>query len=208
LAALHQERADRSAIKANDADLLPKVDLQGQVMRRGRSTKWAFEQVGGARKTNDFTTAQSVGVNLSMPLYEGGAIRGKTRELREVAEQRRIAIETARRKVTQQLIEAWEAYSSAKANIQQYRTQVEANKVSLEGTRQEMLVGSKILLDVLNAQRELVSSQLNLVRAEQEYYQSAYNILALMGRLTVLNLKLKVKQYDPRVHYRDVRNSW
>lgn len=206
LAALHQERADRSAIKANDAELLPKVDLEGQVKRAGTNSR--INTAGGKFTNKDFTTSESVSVSLRMPLYEGGAIRGKSRELREVAEQRRIAIETARRKVTQQLVEAWETYLAAKANIQQYQTQVKANEVSLEGTRQEMLVGSKILLDVLNAQRELVSSQLNLVRAEQQYYQSAYNILALMGRLTALGLKLKVKRYDPQVHYRDVRNSW
>ncbi len=207
LKALHQEKADRSAIKANDAELLPKVDLEGQVNRRGKSTKNVFSNRDNS-KTNDFTTAQQVSVRLSVPLYEGGAIRGKSRELREVAEQRRINIETARRRVVQQLVEAWETYLAAKANVQQYNTQVKANEVGLEGTRQEMLVGSKILLDVLNAQRELVNSQLNLVRAEQNYYQSAYSILALMGRLNTLDMKLKVKRYDPRLHYHDVRNSF
>ncbi|MDF3033992.1 MAG: hypothetical protein K0R76_946 [Alphaproteobacteria bacterium] len=105
-------------------------------------------------------------------------------------------------------MEAWETHVSAKANVHSYQTQVKANEVSLEGTRQEMLVGSKILLDVLNAQRDLVTSQLNLVRAKKSYYESAYNILALMGRLNVLDMKLKVKRYDPQVHYHDVRNSW
>ncbi len=206
LAALHQEKADRSAIKSSDADLLPKVDLQGQISRTGRSTNY-YRQTGSS-KANDFTTAQQVSVNLRVPLYEGGAIRGKSRELREVAEQRRINIETVRREVVQKLVEAWETHASAKATVQQYKTQVRANEVSLEGTRQEMLVGSKILLDVLNSQRDLVNSQLNLVRAEQSYYQSAYNILALMGRLNAIDMKLKVKRYDPRVHYHDVRNSW
>jgi len=209
LTALHQEKADRSAIKANDAGLLPKVDLQGQISRTGVNTKRAVPtRSGGAVKTNDFTTAQSVSVNLTVPLYEAGGIRAKTRELRETAEKARLAIETARRKVTQQLVEAWETYIAAKANVQQYKAQVNANQVSLEGTRQEMLVGSKILLDVLNAQRELVNSQLNLVRAEQNYHQSAYSILALMGRLNAFDMKLKVKRYDPTVHYHDVRNSW
>lgn len=206
LQALHQEKADRSAIKMNDADLLPTVDLEGKVARSNKNARTNTAPL--VIPTNDFTTAQQVSVKLRVPLYEGGAIRGKSRELREVAEQRRINIETVRRKIIQQLVEAWETYLSAKANVQQYNTQVKANEVSLEGTRQEMLVGSKILLDVLNAQRDLVNSQLNLVRAEQNYYQSAYNVLALMGRLNVLDMKLKVKRYDPQVHYQDVRNSW
>jgi TolC family type I secretion outer membrane protein len=206
VAALHQEKADRSAIKISDAELLPTVDLTGKIARSSTNSNTKTRPFH--TPISDFKTAQQVAVNLKVPLYEGGAIRGRSRGLREVAEQRRINIETVRRKVTQQLVEAWETYVSAKANVHSYQTQVKANEVSLEGTRQEMLVGSKILLDVLNAQRDLVTSQLNLVRAKKSYYESAYNILALMGRLNVLDMKLKVKRYDPQVHYHDVRNSW
>jgi hypothetical protein len=54
----------------------------------------------------------------------------------------------------------------------------------------------------------LVQSQLNLVQAEQQYYQSAYDILANMGRLNAMDMKLKVKRYTEQAHYQDVRNSW
>lgn len=208
LAALHQEKADRSAIKENDADLLPRVDLTGQLSRQNLNSAYKLQTPSGPIKTTDLQTGQMVAVSVKVPVYEGGQIRGKSRELREVAEQRRIQIETARRKVIQQLVEAWETYLSAKANVVSYQTQVKSNEVSLEGTRQEMLVGSKILLDVLNAQRELVNSQLRLVQAEQTYYQNAYNVLAIMGRLNAMDMNLKVKKYDPKVHYHDVRNSW
>lgn len=209
LAVLYQERADRSAIKVNEADLLPKVDLTGAVERRNQNTSYAFPAQGSSTvRTKDFTTAQRVSVNLRVPIYEAGAIRGKTRELRENAEQRRIMIETKRREIIQRLVEAWETYLAAKANVKNYQTQVKSNEVSLEGTRQEMLVGSKILLDVLNEQQKLVQSQTNLVRAEQQYYESAYSVLANMGRLNALDMKLKVKRYNPEIHYRDVRNSW
>jgi outer membrane protein len=206
LAALHQEKADRSAIKESNADLLPKVDLQGRLTRTIQNQK---SYLTSSRIHNaDFTSSQAVSVNMRVPLYEGGSIRGRTRQLRETAEQNRIKIETARRKITQQLVEAWETYLAAKANVENYKIQVKSNETALEGTRQEMLVGSKILLDVLNAQQVLVNSQLNLVKAEQSYYQSAYSILANTGRLNALDLKLKVKRYDPRVHYHDVRNCW
>jgi len=206
LAALYQEKVDRQAIKVNDADLLPQVKLQASLSRQGQSTGTAYTV--GYTKTNDFTTAQKVLLNLRVPIYEAGGIRAKSRELREVAEQRRIMIETARRKIIQQLITAWETYTASKANVKNYEIQVKANEVALEGTRQEMLVGSKILLDVLNAQRLLVQSQLNLVQAEQQFYQAAYDILANMGRLNVMDMKLKVKRYNEQVHYQDVRNSW
>ena len=207
LTALYQEKVDRQAIKSSDAGLLPQIDLRAAVQRRSVSTGNKYVAINYA-KTNNLTTAQTVSVNLKVPIYEAGTIRGKSRELREIAEQRRIAIETARRKVIQQLVAAWETYLASKANIKNYQVQVKANEVALEGTRQEMLVGSKILLDVLNAQRLLVQSQLNLVQAEQQYYQASYDILANMGRLNVMDMKLKVKRYNEQVHYRDVRNSW
>ncbi|MBX9805535.1 MAG: TolC family outer membrane protein [Alphaproteobacteria bacterium] len=207
LTAIYQEKADRTNIKVNDADLLPKLDLQADVQRQGVNTLQNVTRLGKT-KTNDFTTGQSVLVNLSVPLYEAGATRAKTREFREIAEQRRINIETVRRRIIQELVRAWESHFAAKANVKSYETQVRSLEVSLEGTRQEMLVGSKILLDVLNEQQKLVQSQTNLVRAEQNYYQTAYTVIALMGRLNALDLKLKVKRYNPEVHYRDVRNSW
>lgn len=206
LTALYQEKVDRNAIKSSDADLLPQVKFQAVVNRQSQNTGTAYSY--GYNKTNDSTTSQKVLLNLRVPIYEAGAIRGKSRELREIAEQRRIMIETARRKVVQQLVAAWETYTAAKANIKSYEVQVKSNEVSLEGTRQEMLVGSKILLDVLNAQRALVQSQLNLVQAEQQFYQAAFDILANMGRLNSMDLKLKVKRYNTQVHYQDVRNSW
>ncbi len=208
LTVVYQERADRQAIKSSDADLLPKVDLQASVGRQATNNKTRLAASNTNVQFNDFVTAQKIAVVLKTPLYEGGEFRARTRGLREAAEQRRIMIETARRKVIQQLVAAWELYTSSKANVKSYETQVKANEVALEGTRQEMLVGSKILLDVLNAQRLLVQSQLNLVQAEQQFYQAAYDILANMGRLNAMDMKLKVKRYNTQVHYQDVRNSW
>lgn len=209
MAAIFQEKADRNAIKIKDADLLPKVDLQGSVGRTGANTRYIYSSnlAGQSYKSYDFTTAQSVSLNLRVPLVDTN-LRSISRQSREDAEQSRIAIETKRREIIDKLVEVWETYLSAKANVKSYEAQVKANEVSLEGTRQETLVGSKIVLDVLNAQRALVNSQLNLVRAEQNYYQAAYAVLAGMGKLNGFDMKLKVKRYDPKVHYQDVRNSW
>lgn len=205
--ALFQEKADRNNIKVNDADLLPKVDFSASSKRTGSSTRNQIPSAGSI-KYNDFATVHNVSVSLTVPIYEQGATRSKGRELRETAEYRRIQIETMRRKVIEELVQAWETYLSAKASVKNYQAQVAANEVALEGTRQELLVGSKILLDVLNAQQQLVTAQQNLVNEEQRYYQAAFTVLAQMGRLTALDMKLQVKRYDPQVHYQDVKYSF
>jgi outer membrane protein len=207
--ALFQEKADRNNIKVNDADLLPKVDLQASSERQGISSRTNYPPgVIANSRTYDFSTVHTVSVNLTVPIYEQGKIRAQGRELRETAEFRRIQIETKRRRVIEELIQAWETYLSAKASVRNYQGQVKANEVALEGTRQELLVGSKILLDVLNAQQQLVNAQQNLVNEEQRYYQAAFTVLAQMGRLTALDMKLQVKRYDPQVHYQDVKYSF
>jgi len=207
--AIFQEKADRNNIKVSDADLLPKVDLQASSMRRGNSINARYpDGTQFTPKVYDFSTTHTVSVNLTAPIYEAGATRAKGRELREVAESRRIQIETTRRRIIEELAQAWESYLAAKASVKNYQEQVKANEVALEGTRQELLVGSKILLDVLNAQQQLVTAQQNLVDEEQRYYQAAFTVLAQMGRLTALDMKLQVKRYDPQVHYQDVKYSF
>jgi outer membrane protein TolC len=104
------------------------------------------------------------------------------------------------------LVESWQNYLAAKANKESFKKQVEANKVSLEGTMEEMRVGTKILLDVLNAQSELLKAQLSLVRAEETYLLEGFKLLSHMGILTAKGLKLKVPYHDPDVHYNSTKN--
>ena len=120
----------------------------------------------------------------------GGQGALKTREAAHAANQKKIAIETARRQLIEQIQSTWKTYNSAKGNINFYADQVKANLVALDGTRQELRLGSKILLDVLNAQGRLVEAQLNLSKAESQLYQSAYQLEAFMGRLTCEEIKL------------------
>lgn len=211
-AALFESDAARHAIDQARAGLLPKLDLQGSLNRSYTKTRTDYQNLtlGTEPSQNSYnrTTQQSVALTLSVPIYEAGFVRSQIRQAHAMSEQKRVAVETARRQIVEQLIQAWENYLASKANIENYRSQVKSNKISLEGTRQEMLVGSKILLDVLNAQSKLLEAQLNLVSAERAFYLAGFQLLGAMGLLTAKTLGLKVNYYDPETYYNDVRNSW
>ena len=96
---------------------------------------------------------------------------------------------------------------AAKANIENFKKQVQASEVSLDGTKQEMEVGSKILLDVLNAQSELLNAQLQLVKAEKDYFLGGYRLMAAMGQLNGKYLKLNLEQFNPQAHFQQVRRQ-
>lgn len=207
--AMNDETAARHAVDVRESDLLPKLDLIGNSSaRRDRNknrldgTQFEFNR----NPLNDRTVGHSLQVQLTVPLYEAGLTRSQRRQATETAEQARIGIERMRREAMEQGTQAWNRFKSADANVEFYRTQVKASQVSLEGTQEELEVGSKILLDVLNAINQLVEAQQALVQAEREYYLSAYQLLYFMGDLTARGQHLKVDYYDPKEHYNATKN--
>ena len=125
----------------------------------------------------------------------------------QVASQRRIEIEVARRAVVENVTKAWEVLQAASAQITALRDAVRAAEIALEGVTQEAAVGSRTTLDVLDAEQELFDSQVDLVRAERDEIIASYALAATTGRLTATLLGLPVRIYDVRRNYDAVRDK-
>ena len=74
--------------------------------------------------------------------------------------------------------------------------------------RQEEKVGQRTLLDVLNAELELVNSEVQLERTRRNLVVAAYSVLSAIGRLDSQSLGTVSDVYDPEVHYEEVRRKW
>lgn len=178
-------------------ELLPELELNA-----GYST--AFE---GSAEQGHIDTAD-VTLNLTVPIYQQGAVYSRLREARQnaaeqtftVDEQRRVAVETASR--------AWEALQTARARVDSIETQIEANVVALEGVQREASVGSRTVLDVLDAEQELLDARVSHVRARRDEIVAVYEVKSSLGQLTARDLELPVTLHDPREHYREVRGKW
>ena len=127
---------------------------------------------------------------------------------KQLANQRRLEIDATRRIVEENAIRAWEAYQTARAQIVSITAEVAANRIALEGVRQEQAVGARTVLDLLDAEQELLDSEVNLVRAQRNDLVAGYAELATMGRMTAADLKLPVEVYDPVSDYEAIRNKW
>ena len=88
------------------------------------------------------------------------------------------------------------------------RTQVEANQVALTGVREEERVGQRTILEVLNAEQELLNSQVSLETTRRDLTVAHYALLSSIGRLTVYQLRLNVAAYQPQDHLDNVRHKW
>ena len=86
---------------------------------------------------------------------------------------------------------------------------VKANELALEGVRAENSVGTRTILDVLDAEQELLNSQVLLVTARRDAYVAGFQLLNAMGQAEAQDLGLDGGPlYDPLGNYRRVANDW
>ncbi|MFO1069602.1 MAG: TolC family outer membrane protein [Geminicoccaceae bacterium] len=182
--------AARDNVDVAFANLLPSVDLQGEV---------GYEDE--PRRGVEWQEAASIGVTLTVPLYQGGSEYSLVRQNRETAQQRRSELESANRSVQATVSTAWEQLLAAQAAVTSLEAEVRANQIAFEGVYQEQQVGLRTVIDVLDAQQDLFQSQVNLVRAQAAEVTQSYQLRAATGNLTVVDLGLAVEPYNPEAYY-------
>ena len=150
-------------------------------------------------------TSTGIGVQARVPLYQGGLVGGRVRQSQAVQSQfmeRGIAVERA---VVANTRSAFSRYQAAQQAIASNQTAVEANTLALEGTRAEQSVGTRNVLDVLNAEQELLNSQVALVSARRDAYVAGFALLNAMGQAEAKDLNLDGGTlYDPTANYKRV----
>ena len=197
ISARYNEQAAEHAVRTAFGLLLPTVNLVGALDRSDETS---------ARNTDSRNA--SLTAQLNVPLYQSGSVHSQVREAKERRSQARVDVEVAERDVTEQVTQAWEVLVSSRSQIAARQEEVRANQIALEGVRQEAEVGSRTTLDVLDAEQELLDSQVALVVAERDEYVAGFQLLAAIGGLTAQRLDLPVTLYDPAVHLDRVRNKW
>jgi outer membrane protein len=145
---------------------------------------------------------------VSMPLYEGGETQARVRAAKHTHVARLQEIEQARSESNALAITAWSRLNAARAQMQSDKVGVDAARTALEGTREEERVGQRTLLDVLNAEQELLDAEVQQVVTKREVIVASFTLLAAIGRLNADELKLTNSVYDPEVHYEEVQRKW
>ncbi len=88
-------------------------------------------------------------------------------------------------------------------------TAVDAATLSLEGVRAENSVGNRTILDILNAEQELLQARVRLVTARRNAYVAGFSLLAAMGKAEARDLGLDGGPlYEPETNYNRVRGKW
>ena len=205
LAAVYQEEASLYAVEQIMGELLPTATLEAQYQQR-----FGFLNTpdipGDSSLEGEFTTTVTGRVNV--PLYQGGGVAARIRQAKETDNQLKKEVEDARLRVHADVISNWGILQSSGPAIASAQAAVAANKIALTGVREEEKVGQRTTLDVLDATRELLNSQIGLVSALRDRVVAEYSLYAAMGRMDAQTLGLPVPYYDPIEHYDMVKNKW
>nr|WP_244523175.1 TolC family outer membrane protein [Aquamicrobium aerolatum] len=191
------------SVKVAEGAMLPQVSAQA-----GISTGFRDSNLPGVTGGYSRTDSAAVGLNLTVPIYQGGRASAQVRQAKESLGQTRIQVDVTRDQVRQAVTSYWTSYISTQQVISAQRELVSAAQLALNGVIEERNVGQRTTLDVLNAQADVISAQINLAVAERDLVAASYAILSAIGRLSPERLGLSVASYNPREHYDAVKDKW
>ena len=174
LAARYTRDAAKFQLQQARGERLPEINLEA-----------GFSDRFDDRATIEEQRTASVRLRASMPLYQGGALRSRIRQAEAVLHQRELEIVAAQNLAQSQVRSNWAAMGAARAQITAAKAQIKAAKQALSGLKNEEAVGQRTVLDVLNAEQELLNARVVLQRARGDHIIARFRLLAAMGRLTV-----------------------
>lgn len=158
--------------------------------------------------TPNSTSGATVGARITIPLFQGGRPAAQERQAQARASAALEQVIGTERQVVAQTRSAYSTWRAANALIESSQAAVDAATLSLEGVRAENSVGNRTILDILDAQQELLRSQVALVTARRNAYVAGFSLLSAMGRAEARDLGLEEygPLYDPVANYERVRD--
>ncbi len=121
-----------------------------------------------------------------IPLFSGGAVKAQVNSAKLQREQARRRIDAFETQVRAQVAQSWYGYDAATRSIEASRRQVEAAEIAYEGAKEELAVGVRTTLDVLDQEQQLFEARLALVGAERDAYVAAHQLLRAIGGLDTI----------------------
>jgi outer membrane protein len=144
-----------------------------------------------------------------VPIFQGGLPAARIRQAQAQQGQVLEQVVGTERAVVQAARAAFAIYEAAQRSIQSQTVAVQANQLALEGNRAEQSVGTRTIIEVLNAEQELLSSQVARVSAKRDAYVAGFQLLNAMGQAQAEALGLDGGPlYDPLGNYRRVAGNW
>jgi outer membrane protein len=134
------------------------------------------------------SNAANIGLQLNMPLYQGGLVSSQVRQAVANQEKARQEVEAAAREASQQARQAWLNVNSGVAQVKALEQALTSVKAQLDSTKLGQEVGVRTFLDVLNAEQQVLAARRDLASARYSYLLASLSLKAAVGTLSPADL--------------------
>ena len=175
--AAHGVRMAEQELRKRRAGDSVSVDLVAQA---------GFDRLGGRGEFGSASNRNAnamVGVQVNIPLYDGGMSRAQASEGARLLDKAQAQLEQAREQVAEQVRAAWLGWQAGEARVAALQGGLKASAARLDATRTGRELGDRTLMDVLNAENDHARATLALAEARTSQVQQRLRLAALADRL-------------------------
>lgn len=171
----HGVDAARYDVERNRAGFMPQVQLYASHSENDSSSD---------NTVNQKYRTDSVGVQVSMPIYSGGGVAASTRQAAARYGQAKYELDAQVGSIMNDLRKQFNQCISSQAKLRAYELAVKSATTQVEATRQSVLAGQRVNVDVLNAEQQLYAAQRDLAEAKYTYIKAWISLLGDSGTLS------------------------
>ncbi|MFJ3001700.1 TolC family outer membrane protein [Serratia liquefaciens] len=184
-ASRHGVDAAKYEVERNRAGFMPQVQLYASHSENDSSSD---------NTVNQKYRTDSIGVQVSVPIYAGGGVSASTRQAASRYGQAMYEMDAQVGTTLNDLRKQFNLCISSRAKLAAYELAVKSATTQVTATRQSVLAGQRVNVDVLNAEQQLYSAQRDLASAKYTYIKSWITLLSDSGTLDEKDVK-RVAQY-------------
>lgn len=172
--------AAEAAVSKSRAEYAPTLDL---VASSGKN--YSSGNVGTPFDYETRARTDQAGLQLTIPLYEGGTTNSRVTEAIANKNKAAAELEVARRQSGTDAKQAYSAIVNGLAQIEALKSAVESSQSAVKGNQIGYKLGIHMNIDVLNAMRQLYTAQRDLLKARYDTLFQGFKLKAAAGVLTV-----------------------
>jgi outer membrane protein len=183
--------ASKNNARSAASNHLPKVDIVGS-QSESETNQYAYDglNTGGAFNITvpDETQRDTYSLQLSMPIFQGGAVISRTKQAYAEANKSSEDALYAERNAIQDVRSQYSNVVTLVANLRAQRQAVVSASTALEATKVGYEVGTRNIVDLLQAEKNLYSAEKNLANAKYDYLITTLRLHLAAGTLSPENL--------------------
>lgn len=131
---------------------------------------------------------ETVGLRATISFFEGGAMRSRVRQAKNDAKRQEYAIQDTIRRLRQEVIGNWRTYQSARQKMKIQKEEIQAAEKALIGIREEARMGARTILDILDADRDVINAKSGLVDTRRDELVAKLSLAHSLGLLSLDNI--------------------